>query len=69
MFQLNRKEQAKLNRKLKIHDKKCKFSNLENQGAIGGRLTYCFSPTSLGILAEVKCICGTIFSIADTSDW
>ena len=30
----------------------------ESVGAAGGRFTYCFTPTALGTIAEVKCSCG-----------
>jgi hypothetical protein len=41
---------------------KCKFRNQNGTwkygGAIGGRLTYYFTPTSIGDVCEVKCACG-----------
>lgn len=27
-------------------------------GTIGGRFTYCFTPTSIGTIGEIKCSCG-----------
>lgn len=36
------------------HEKKCKLPPT----AIGGQYTYCFTPTSVGVLAGVECVCG-----------
>ena len=30
----------------------------EKAGAIGGRFTYCFTPTSIGTVGTVRCSCG-----------
>jgi len=35
-------------------------------GAVGGRFTFTFVPTSIGTIATVKCACGDEF---DDSDW
>lgn len=45
------------------HDKECIYTQptedgLPRTGAIGGRLTYSFTPTSIGTIATVKCACG-----------
>jgi hypothetical protein len=45
----------------------CPYAN--NQGAIGGRLTYNFTPTSLGVICKVKCACGKEFDATDYEDW
>ena len=47
-FELDPEEIKKLNNWLKTKDLK-KYS-----GTIGGRFTYCFTPTSLGIVVKVK---------------
>jgi len=36
------------------HERKCGMSTI----AIGGRYTYYFTPTGVGVLAGVKCVCG-----------
>lgn len=33
-------------------------------GAIGGELTYQFTPTSIGVVGTVKCVCGESFEFA-----
>ena len=30
----------------------------ESEGAIGGRFTYSFTPTGIGVLASIACACG-----------
>lgn len=36
-----------------------------NSGAIGGGYTYCFTPTSIGIIGTVKCTCGSEFTFRE----
>lgn len=36
-----------------------------DSGAIGGRFTYCFTPTSIGTVGEVVCTCGDKFTFRD----
>lgn len=38
-------------------------------GAIGGRLTYKFTPTSIGVIASVKCSCGEEQTLSDFTTW
>ena len=38
-------------------------------GAIGGRLTYQFTPTSLGQITVVRCLCGKEVNITNTDSW
>lgn len=38
-------------------------------GAIGGRYTYIFTPTSIGSVKTVRCSCGEEYNIEDASDW
>lgn len=40
-----------------------------NDGAIGGRLTFCFTPTSLGVITKIKCGCGESIDVTDSSTW
>jgi len=48
MFSLNQQQLAKLNKWIESHDPK------RYCGAIGGRYTYCFTPTSLGTIIKVQ---------------
>ncbi len=38
-------------------------------GAIGGRLSFVFTPTGLGTCLQVKCICGEKLELTNTEDW
>jgi len=38
-------------------------------GAIGGALTYEFTPTGLGTVEIVKCVCGQTLNLTDTGKW
>ena len=53
------------------HD--CKFfddgSGSSKTGAIGGRLTFCFTVTSIGVVAVVRCACGAEADVTDFSAW
>lgn len=41
----------------------------KNSGAIGGRLTYTFSPTGLGVITKVICGCGEECDLTDYDSW
>lgn len=69
MFELYDDEKEKLREWLKEHDKKCVLAVPMNQGAIGGRLTYCFTPTGLGAIVKVKCGCGSEVTLTNFDDW
>lgn len=49
------------------HKKKCSLK--DSQGAIGGRLTFSFTPTGLGTITEVKCGCGEEIDLTDYKGW
>jgi hypothetical protein len=68
MFSLDIGEQIRLSEWLQDHSNSCPFNSPENQGAIGGRLTYCFTPTSLGTITKVQCACGQSVDVTDY-DW
>jgi hypothetical protein len=38
-------------------------------GPIGGDITYCFTPTSLGNIEVVKCLCGKKINITPFECW
>lgn len=40
-----------------------------NVGAIGGRLTFRFTPTGLGPITSVKCACGEKITLTNFEDW
>lgn len=47
--------------------KKCKV--YKNPGAIGGGMTYSFTPTGLGTIVKVQCGCGDSFDVTDYDNW
>jgi hypothetical protein len=51
----NGEELGALNNWAKEHDKIC---TVKETGAIGGKFTYFFTPTSLGVICKVECTCG-----------
>ena len=69
VFTLNEKEKSEATEWLKKHDKTCKYKKLNKQGAIGGRITYKFTPTSLGVIIVVECTCGKKIDITDVDSW
>jgi len=68
-YELNDNEKAKLAFWLTKHNEECKFANPYKQGAIGGRLTYCFTPTSIGVTVGVQCACGAEEHLTDYDSW
>jgi hypothetical protein len=46
---------------------KCKLK--KNSGAIGGRLSFNFTPTGLGLVIKVKCGCGAEVDLSRYEDW
>lgn len=41
----------------------------QNYGAIGGHITYSFTPTGLGTIIVIRCACGGFKSLTDFSAW
>jgi len=68
-FMISKEEYLEVSEWLVNHDKSCKFADPHKCGAIGGRLTYCFTGTSLGEIGKVLCACGEEFVFTDCSDW
>ncbi len=69
MFQLGEYERKALTVWLGEHDKTCKFADRSKQGACGGRLTYCFTPTSIGMVTKIECACGGEVNVTDWDAW
>jgi hypothetical protein len=66
-FSIFEEEIVKIEEWQKKHDKKCPY--YKNSGAIGGRMTYSFTGTSIGGIVKVKCACGEEFDATDYSSW
>lgn len=69
MFEISKQEYKNLHEWLEKHNKTCLYADPMSQGAIGGRLSYIFTPTGLGTCISVKCACDKEINITDTSDW
>ena len=66
-FGIDGEEAKKLDKWQNEHDKSCPYK--KKQGAIGGRTTYSFSPTTLGVVIKVSCACGKEIDLTDYSSW
>ena len=66
-FTLNKKETKKYNNWCKKHKKICPIKG--PGGAIGGKITFSFTPTGLGPIIEVKCACGKKKNLTDWKNW
>lgn len=67
-FVLSETEVKKMNDWLKSHNETCPNAGSKKQGAIGGRLTYYFTPTTLGVFSSVKCVCGAEEFLTDLDE-
>ena len=56
-------------RKWKEQHEKEKHNGNSYAGAVGGRYTYEFTPTSIGEFGRIRCSCGDHFDFDDGSDW
>lgn len=64
IFSLGDQDISRVNEWKAAHD-----CGLSYQGAIGGKYTYCFSPTNLGIVVKVRCACGSEIDVTDYDSW
>ena len=67
MFPVSKGETDAIEKWSEEHD--CKTRSVAECGAIGGRLTYCFTPTGLGIITVVKCACGGQVDVTEYENW
>ena len=56
------------------HDKTCVYyddgTQAESpQGAIGGRLSFCFTPTGVGTAIVIKCACDEEVNVTNYGEW
>lgn len=68
-FEITSHEVLKLKALLAVHDESCKFADPMKGGAIGGRLTYCFTNTSIGMITIIRCACGEEIPLTDFEEW
>ncbi|MDB4278112.1 hypothetical protein N9917_00630 [Deltaproteobacteria bacterium] len=68
-FDITEKENLAGRKWLDEHDLTCDFGKQSRQGAIGGRITYGFTRTSIGVIAKMTCACGEHVILSDFSNW
>ena len=66
-FELTDEDMIKYREWLAIHDKICNYKH--NSGAIGGRITFSFTHTSLGLITEIECACGEKLDLTNYEEW
>lgn len=57
-FEITDQQQTEATEWATEHDKTCPYGDPMKQGAIGGSLTWKFTPTTIGIMASLCCACG-----------
>jgi hypothetical protein len=53
----------------KLNEFREKHWRCGSKAAIGGAVTYEFTPTSLGVVVVIKCHCGAKLDVSDYQDW
>lgn len=65
-FVIDGEDEKRLGDWLGQHEETCRFSKPgANVGAIGGSLSYQFTPTAIGTIAKVSCACGESVSLCE----
>lgn len=65
-FCLTEEEENKYRVWIKEHNETCP---IKYSGAIGGKITFQFTPTSLGLITKVICGCGKELNLTDFEGW
>ena len=74
MFVLEGTELAKFRAWEAEHNKTCRYYDDGTSpecpsGAIGGQFTFKFTPTGLGYIITIKCLCGKDVNVTDFDNW
>ena len=71
MFDLDIKQREDAREFIKNHECTAALDEFGQKkfGAIGGGVTYHFTPTGLGVIASVSCTCGNKLDLTNVSDW
>ena len=68
-FEIDDKQEKKFEHWNKKHKKKCEYLKSDKQSTEGVRLIYSFTPTGLGTIVTVKCLCGEECDLTDSGNW
>lgn len=68
-FDISGKELLDIQAWLAVHDAEAHEGKRPYAGAIGGALTYEFTPNGVGTTIVVRCLCGETFNATDFEDW
>lgn len=70
-FELDERDSIEAAKWIKEH--KCKIKRdifgRKKVGAIGGEITYSFTPTGVGCIVIVKCHCGKQLDLSHADEW
>ncbi len=73
IFEIDEKSKDKINQWYEKHVPNCKYYDKTYggiyTGAIGGGLSYIFTPTGLGTTIVVKCACGEKINLTNYDEW
>jgi hypothetical protein len=64
MFKLTEDQQEETKEWMNSHD-----CTIDYEGAIGGKITYNFTPTGLGVIERVSCSCGSVLDLTEYDKW
>lgn len=71
MFQITEDQQKLADDFMKTHSCSLEDDELGGKkiGAIGGQYTWSFTPTGLGVIVNIACICGEEEDLTDVGSW
>ena len=66
-FEMSHKEKIEAKKCISEHNKECELNNITT--TIGGKISYIFTLTGLGVACGVRCACGWHKECTDVSKW
>lgn len=68
-FRLTPKQNVQIKEWDADHENSLGQKCVEPDTAIGGRTTFSFTPTSIGVVVRIRCACGWTIDVSDYEDW